>query len=134
MVNTVGSRLGVKEPVQIAKSSQSRHQRPKCWPSKPTLQEADEVCVVKGWYLNFGGPILQALRNYRYDTPYGAMPFQGGVHSPKWCDTPSWHLVSHRGASVRYPICSIWCDNCAIPHNDKPERLLQNDGYKYHAI
>ena len=46
-------------------------------------------------------PYRAILRYYRCDTPYRAMLFQGGSQSsPKWCDTPPWHLVSNRHISA----------------------------------
>ena len=33
-------------------------------------------------------PYRAILRYYRCDTPYRAILFKGGEHSPRWCDTP----------------------------------------------
>ena len=54
---------------------------------------------------------------YRCDTPYRAILFQGGKHSPKWCDTPLGAIpftqanrcdtpsfATYRAIIVRYPI------------------------------
>ena len=48
-------------------------------------------------------PHRAILRYYRRDTPYRAILFQGGLHSPKMVRYPPWYLVSHRHI-------------CAIPH------------------
>ena len=74
-------------------------------------------------------PYRAILRYYRCDTPYRAILFQGGLHSPKKVRyPPHWYLVSHRPISaiphfaayraitVRYPIktsTKYFCDTIA---------------------
>ena len=50
-------------------------------------------------------PYRAILRYYRCDTPYRAMLFKGGLHSPKMVryPPPLWYLIFHRHI-------------CAIPH------------------
>ena len=48
-------------------------------------------------------PYRAILRYYRCDTPYRAILFWGGEHSPKMVRYPPWYLVSHKHI-------------CAIPH------------------
>ena len=48
------------------------------------------------WHLGLVAPYRAILRYYRCDTPYRAILFKGGEHSPKVCDTPPWYLILHR--------------------------------------
>ena len=59
------------------------------------LESPCEGCLV--------APYRAILRYYRCDTPCRAIHVREVCTPPKLCDTPSWHLVSHRHI-------------CAMPH------------------
>ena len=73
-------------------------------------------------------PYRAILRYYRCDTPYRAILFKGGEHSPKMVRYPPWYLILHRhiraiphfatyrAIIVRYPIKTStkqFCDTIA---------------------
>ena len=88
-------------------------------------------------------PYRAILRYYRWDTPYRAILFQGGLHSPKMVRRPPpWYLVSHRHISaiphfamyraitVRYPIKTStkeFCDAIAAS-------IARYEKYRYWAL
>ena len=79
-------------------------------------------------------PYRAILRYYRCDTPYRAILFQGVSTPPKWCDTPPL-VLSFTQAHLRdTPFCNVSRDNCAIPHENRHERVLRYYRYKYRAI
>ena len=61
-------------------------------------------------------PYRAILRYYRCDTPYCAILFKGGYHSPKMVRYPP-SVLSFTQAHLRdTPFCYVSRDNCAIPH------------------
>ena len=61
--------------------------------------------------LSLVAPYRATLRYHCWDTPYRAIPCNGGYHSPKmvW-DPPLWYLVSHKHISVipRFATIIAW--------------------------
>ena len=53
---------------------------------------------------------------------------------PKWCDTLSWHLVSHRHICAIPHYATYRAIIVRYPHKNKHERVLRYYRYKYRAI
>ena len=79
-------------------------------------------------------PYRAILRYYRCDTPYRAILFKGGQHSPQMVRYPSLALSFTQAHLCDAPFCNVSRDNCAIPHENKHEWVLRYYRYKYRAI
>ena len=79
-------------------------------------------------------PYRAILRYYRCDTPYRAILFQGGLHSPKMVRYPPWALSFTQAHLCDTPFCNVSRDNCAIPHKNKHDRVLRYYRCKSRAI
>ena len=66
-------------------------------------------------------PYRAILRYYRCDTPYSAILFKGGWHSPKMVRYPPIVLSFTQAHLCDTPFCNVSRDNCAIPHENKHE-------------
>ena len=67
-------------------------------------------------------PYRAILRDYRCDTPYRAILFQGGWHSPKMVRYPPLVLSFTQAHLCDTPFCNISRDNCAIPHKKQARK------------
>ena len=79
-------------------------------------------------------PYRAILRYYRCDTPYRAILFKGGLHSPKKLRYPPVVLSFTQAHLCDTPFCNVSRDTCAIPHKNKHEKVLRYYRYKYRAI
>ena len=75
------------------------------------------------------GPTLVApyraiLRYYRCDTPYRAILFKRGQHTPTMVRYPPPLVLNFTQTHLcDTPFCNVSRDNCAIPHKNKHERV-----------
>ena len=86
------------------------------------------------WLSALVAPYCAILRYYRCDTPYRAILFKGGPHFPKMVRYPPLVLGVTQAHLCDTPFCNVSRDNCAIPHQNKHERVLRYHRYKYRAI
>ena len=63
-------------------------------------------------------PHRTTLQHNRCDTPYRAIPSQGGLHSPKMVRSPPFrHFLSYKHiCAIDAPCCSTSCGNRVTPH------------------
>ena len=108
-----------------------------------SLFSFSQKCVEIGWDTGKNGSHKEhtpekkdkiGLRYYRCDTPYRAILFQGGWHSPKMVRYPALVLSFSQAHLCDTPFCNLSRDNCAIPHENKHEIILQYYRCKYRAI
>ena len=74
------------------------------------------------------------LRYYRCDTPYRAILFKGGGHSPKSVRYPPSLLSFTQAHQCDTPFCNVSRDNVWYPHENKHKKVLRYYRYKYRAI
>ena len=67
-------------------------------------------------------PYRAILRYYRCDTPYRAILFQGGLHSPKMVRYPPLVLSFTEAHLCDTPFCNVSRENCAIPHKKQARK------------
>ena len=67
-------------------------------------------------------PYRAILRYYRCDTPYRAILFKGGLHSPKMVRYPPLVLNFTQRHPCDTPFCNVSRDSCAIPHKKQARK------------
>ena len=84
--------------------------------------------------LNLSGPISRdtAILSLRY--PVSRDTFSGRLALPQNGAIPPLVLSFTKAHLCDTPFCNISRDNCAIPHENKHERVLRYYRYKYRAI
>ena len=68
-------------------------------------------------------PNRAILEHYRCDTPFQAIPSQGGFAFSKWCDIFPWYLSFAQAHLCDTPLCNTSCDNHAIHDKTSTNRL-----------
>ena len=87
----------------------------------PCLQNYQNPIQTRVWGPRLVATYRAILRYYRCDTPYRAILFKGGEHSPKMVRYPPLVLNFTQTHPCDTPFCNVSRDNCAIPHKNKHE-------------
>ena len=103
-------------------------------PNPKILGKEGKTLKKKEFLAGLVAPYRAILRYYRCDTPYRATLFKGGWHTPKMVRYPPLLLRFTKAHLCDTPFWNISRENCAIPHNNKHERVLRYYRYKSRAI